>query len=236
MKKQMLFYLTILALAGSARASINVYTVNNLSATIPDNDLNGYQNSQTIGGLSGPMTDVTVSLNITGGFNGDLYIYLYHDNTLAMLLNRVGLSASNGVGYPNTGFDITLDDQAANDVHFYQAFPYTLNGSGQLTGPWQPDGRLIDPLSPGSAFPGATRSNVLNVFDGMDPNGSWTLFAADVSSGGISTLQGWGLAITTVPEPTCAALIGLGLAYGLCRKPVRRGTGADLGRNVGPTP
>ena len=225
MKKQMLFCLAVLALAGSARASINIYTVNNLSATIPDNDLNGYQNSQLVSGLSGPITDVNVTLNITGGFNGDLYLFLSHDNTLAVLLNRVGLSASGGVGYPNTGFDITLDDQAANDVHFYQAFLYTLNGSGHLTGPWQPDGRLIDPLSPGSAFPGATRGNTLNIFNGMDPNGSWSLFAADVSSGGISTLQGWGLAIAVVPELSSAAFTGCMLTLGLLWKVIRQGTG-----------
>jgi len=45
-----------------------------------------------------------------------------------------------------------LDDQAANNIHFYRRFGYALNGSGELTGTWQPGGRAIDPLSAGSAF------------------------------------------------------------------------------------
>ena len=218
--------LLALALAGSASGSVYptyFYTATGLPVTIPDNSPTGYQNSITAGGIPGTIMDVTVTLNITGGFNGDLYVALDYDNTTAVLLNRVGLSAVNSVGYPNTGFNITLDDSAANDVHFYQAVSYTLNGSGQLTGPWQPDGRLISPLSSGAAIAGAARGNMLAGFDGMDPNGTWTLFAADLSPGGISTLAGWGLAITAVPEPNAAALVGCGLVFGLLRKLVRRG-------------
>jgi len=224
MKATIISLVLALVPVGSAPAA-SIYTVSNLSATIPDNDLDGYQNSQAVSGLGGLITGVSVSLDITAGFNGDLYVYLQHDNSQAVLLNRVGLDGVNGVGYPNTGFNITLDDNAANDVHFYQNSPYSLSGSGQLVGAWQPDGRLIDPLSAGSAFMSATRGNLLSVFDGEDPNGTWTLFAADVSAGGVSILQGWELAITAVPEPGSAALLGCGLACGLLRTLVRRGTG-----------
>ena len=72
---------------------------------------------------------------------------------------------------------------------------------------WQPDGRTLDPLSPGSAFDAATRPNTLNLFNGMDPNGVWTLFISDVSSLGESTLISWGLDITTVPEPSVGTLL-----------------------------
>ncbi|HTY88740.1 MAG TPA: hypothetical protein VMB80_14830 [Candidatus Acidoferrum sp.] len=217
--------LLALVLASSASAT-SIFTVDNLSATIPDNDLNGYQNSQIVSGLYGPVTGVTVSLNIAAGFNGDLYVFVQHNNALAVLLNRVGVNATNGVGYLDGGFNITLDDAAANDVHFYQNKPYSLNGNGQLTGTWQPDGRFIDPLSAGSAFVSATRGNQLSVFDGLDANGTWTLFAADVSPGGVSILQGWGLAITVVPEPGSAVMLGCGLACGLAwtldRRSLRR--------------
>jgi hypothetical protein len=50
-----------------------------------------------------------VTLDITGGFNGDLYVALEYNNTSAVLLNRVGLSAANTVGYPNSGFDINTE-------------------------------------------------------------------------------------------------------------------------------
>jgi subtilisin-like proprotein convertase family protein len=189
-----------------------------LNATIPDGDLNGYQNSQTLSGLPGPIIDVNISLNISVGFNGDLYAFLSHGSGMAVLLNRVGRTSASNFGYPDAGFgpdatltQFTLDDQAAHDVHLYRTFAYTLN-TGELTGQWQPDGRNIDPLSPGSTFDAAARSNGLGVFDGMDPNGPWTLFVADVSPGGESTLVGWGLQITAVPEPSTASLVCCGIA------------------------
>jgi subtilisin-like proprotein convertase family protein len=219
MRYHLAFWLLALSVGGLAKGNALAYStsVNNLSATIPDGDPNGYQNSFALSGLGGPVTHVSVTLNISGGFNGDLYAYLLHNHTNAILLNRVGLSSSSSVGYPDAGFGLdaatnsfTLDDLAAHDVHAYRTFPYALNGSGQLTGVWQPDGRAIDPTSAGSAFDTATRSNPLGVFNGMDPNGLWSLYIADLSPGGVSTLNGWGLTIS-VPEPRSTVLLGLGL-------------------------
>ena len=221
MKTHLPACLLALLVSGLAQAHALAYStsVNNLSAPIPDGDLNGYQNSFNLSGLAGPVTHVSVTLNLLGGFNGDIYGYLVHNHTNAILLNRVGLSSTSSVGYPDGGFgpgpassSFTFDDQATHDVHLYRTFPYALNGSGQVTGLWQPDGRAIDPLSAGSAFDSAARSNPLGVFNGMDPNGLWTLFLADVSPLGASTLVGWGLNIDLVPEPSSAALLGIGLA------------------------
>lgn len=192
----------------SSRAVVTTFFP--VGVTIPDGDFTGYQNSQTLSGFAGPILDVNVTLNISGGFNGDFYAYLMHNGTTAILLNRVGRSASNSVGYPDHGFAnlFTLDDQAASDVDSYRSFSYTLNPAGQLTGQWQPDGRAIDPLSAGSAFDAASRSAMLGLFNGMDPNGVWSLYVADLSAGGEGTLVGWGLEITAVPEPSLASLLG----------------------------
>src|SRR5258705_4490254 len=98
----------------------------NVGAIIPDGDLNGYQSSQTISGFSGVVSDVNIRLNISGGFNGDLYGYLFHNNSQAVLLNRVGRGSSSSVGYAYAGFGplslnlFTFDDQAARHVHFYR--------------------------------------------------------------------------------------------------------------------
>jgi hypothetical protein len=193
-----------------------------LAVTIPDGDLTGYQNSQMLTGLPVFLTDVNVTLNVSGGFNGDLYAYLVHNGTSAILLNRVGRSGASGVGYPDAGFgpdalgtSFTLDDQAVHDVHLYRTFPYSLNGSGQLTGQWQPDGRALDPLSPGSAFDGASRAAMLSSFNLTDPNGLWTLFIADTSPGGESVLLSWGMQITAVPEPAFPGLL-LAVAGATC--------------------
>src|SRR4051812_34309571 len=125
----------------TTHASIFNFNVDNLLATIPDGNLNGYQNSQTLSGISGAITDVNVTLNISGGVNGDLYGYIYHNNTISTLVNRVGRTGSSSVGYGDhgVGLDVsnnrfTLDDQAGQDIHFYRTFAYSLNGSGQLTG------------------------------------------------------------------------------------------------------
>jgi subtilisin-like proprotein convertase family protein len=210
-----------LGLVLNSTAATFTYSV---GAIIPDGNLNGFQNSQTITGLSGPITDLNVTLNISGGFNGDFYAFLTHDNTTAILLNRVGRNSTHTVGYPEAGFGpdsfanvFTLDDQAATDIHSYRNTAFALNSSGQLTGSWQPDGRTLDPLSSASAFDAAARSAMLSVFNGVDPNGSWTLYIADVSSGGEGTLVSWGLQIATIPEPTIAMLAGLGL-FVLCNR------------------
>ncbi len=207
----------------SARATL--YSFGNINATVPDNNLNGYQNTQTISGFSGPIVDVTVNLTISGGFNGDLYAYVAHNGATSTLLNRVGVSSSSTVGYPDAGFGpdaaqnaFTFDDQAGHDVHFYRNFSFSLNGNGQLTGAWQPDGRGIDPLSAAAAFDTAARTNSLSVFDGMNANGPWVLYIADLSPGGVSTLNNWTLNIVGVPEPTTAALLALAGALVLRRR------------------
>jgi hypothetical protein len=105
--------------------------------------------------------------------------------------------------------NIGLDDTAANgDIHLYQTIAgYTTaiaDGSA-----WAPDGRSTDPLTVSDAD---SRTALLSSFDGLDPNGSWTLFVADVSSGEASAVASWGLIITSVPEPNVTGVFALGFA------------------------
>jgi hypothetical protein len=56
--------------------------------------------------------------------------------------------------------------------------------------------------------------NVGSAFSGYNPNDTWTLFFADTSAGGTTTLNGgWTLDVTAVPEPVNVALgiFGAGL-------------------------
>ena len=185
---------------------------------IPDGDLNGV--SDTLN-LSTPVTEIgTVTITLTfsgvgdGGFNGDLYVTLSHDTGHAVLLNRVGRTADNAFGYSDSGIStVTLADAAANgDVHNYRL---TLLGNrstplgGALTGTWQPDGRAVDP---DLVFETSSRTATLSSFRRLKPNGDWTLFMADLSSGGQSQLESWSLEITPVPEPA----IGHALAIACC--------------------
>jgi subtilisin-like proprotein convertase family protein len=237
MKRQVFSWLFAFACSIGASAATFSYSV---GATIPDGNLNGFQNSQSVSGLSGTITDLNVTLEISGGFNGDFYAFLTHGNSTAILLNRVGRNSTHPVGYPDAGFGpgssanaFTLDDQAANDIHSYRSFSFILNGTGQLTGSWQPDARLVDPLSPASTFDGAARTAPLSIFNGLDPNGLWTLYVADVSSGGEGSLVGWGLQITTVPEPGSAVLLAICLLLFVFRQ---RQTGSSFLMNfLGPS-
>jgi len=209
-------FLSLAALTVVSTASAALYTPywDGINAVIPDGSTSGYQNEQTLSGIADTrILDVNVTLNISGGYNGDLYGYLVHDSGFAVLLNRVGRGSGNSFGYGDAGFGpdasanrFTLDDGAAGDVHLYGAGAYTLY-DGHLTGTWQPDGRDIDPLlSSPSAFDTAARDSLLVSFDDLNPNGTWSLFFADLVAGNQSTLIGWGLEIEAVPEPVEVAL------------------------------
>ncbi len=189
------------------------------NVAVPDGNVNGLALATNLTGMGSLMTRVTVSLDITGGFNGDLYAYLRGPNGgFAVLLNRTGVTAGNAFGYSDTGFNITFDDSANNnDIHFYQSSDYNLNGGGELTGDWSSDGRAIDPLSSPSLFDTTASSATLNSFTGTNPNGDWTLFLADMSAGGTSTLNDWTVnIITTVPEPPASALLVTGAVLLAC--------------------
>lgn len=167
----------------------NTVNLNAVSATI---DLNGT-------GIQS-VTTVQVSLDVGIGdngipFNGDYYAYLMHGSGFAVLLNRVGVTdASNpdDFGSSDLGFDITFSD-SASDVHNYQNTSYALNGAGQLTGTWAPDGRNSSPFTVLATDP---RTALLSSFDGDNGDGAWTLVIADASQGSFGVLEDWSLQVS----------------------------------------
>jgi subtilisin-like proprotein convertase family protein len=164
---------------------------------IPDNDPSGLAITETLTGWSGSVSNVSVTLNLTGGWNGDIYAYLYHDGVMSVLLNRVGTPANSGLGYGDSGFNVTLTyDTAFPSIHNYQNDTPTIIG-GVLQGTWQPDGAG------------------LGVFDGMDDSGTWSLFLADQNPGGVMTLNNFGLQVEATPEPSVLALSAVGTLAGL---------------------
>jgi len=219
--------LTTLACMATALFFLNVSGAqtsftNTLNQNIPDGSPIGLVSSATVSGLVGNISSMSVNLDITGGFNGNLYAYLLGPNGAdAVLLNLAGVSSTNAFGYADSGFNITLTD-GAPDIHFYQTGSYTLN-SGQLTGTWSPDGRNISPASAASAFDpaGVYGLDAFSVFDNINPNGQWTLFIADLSNGGgQSVFVNWSLTIVTVPEPQTWMLMigGAGVLLALRRR------------------
>ena len=208
MKKTLGILLLLLAALASRASSTNATFTATPGLAVPDANPVGLISTLTVGGMTGNTINLTVNLDLTGGFNGDLYAYLVSPTgTMVVLLNRVGIGSGHPFGYGNAGFNITLDSASGNNIHNYQSGSYTLTG-GQLTGTWAPDSRTILPNSAPSAFDLAPTGNTLVNLDGADPNGVWTLFLADLAPGGQSTIVSWGLTVMTVPEPQTWTLLG----------------------------
>jgi hypothetical protein len=197
------------------QAALYTYSFTGINANIPDADPSGYANNQTIsegtqgnylgGNLS--VADVVVRLDVSGGWNGDLYAYLRHQTAggtgFTVLLDRVGTTTGNPLGSGLSGFGpggdgtpFRLTDSASyGDVHAGSSPIY----AGHLTGTWQVD-------QSGGA-------NSFVSFHGLNPLGTWSLFFADLSGDNVSTLNGWGLEITAVPEPVNVALGLFGVLF-----------------------
>lgn len=212
--------ISILWLATSpATAGILFRDAVGLGLEIPDGSLAGLVHSLSITGApSQPIASVRVGLELSDpgndGFLGDLYVTLLHDTGYTVLLNRPGRTSANPFGYSDGGpVEIVFADDALRDVHNYRS---ELAGggvgsplAGALTGVWAPTGRTTDPLL---VLDTDARPSGLGNLAGLNANGSWALFLADVSSGGSYQLDGWSLEIVLVPEPaTGAATLAVGL-------------------------
>jgi|ERR1051325_1387274 subtilisin-like proprotein convertase family protein len=220
-----------LGLSLNAQAALYSFTFNSGFANfgnVPDGNLNGWTDQQNLSGiLHNHITEVQVKLKITGGYNGDLYAYISHDNVLIPLLNRVGVGTGDAFGSSDSGFDVTFTT-TGSDVHLASA------GGGQLTGTYQADGRQISPISAASAFD-AAGTIALSAYNDLNPNGDWFLFVADVSGGGgTSHINSWEVDIAAVPEPSEVALeifTALTILGGAWRAPgLRRLVQKSLGR------
>lgn len=186
------------------------YTFNFSGGAIPDGNPAGISfTTPDLGTLNGGpgigfgtdiiIQDVNVRLDIAGGYNGDLYSYLVHSSGFSVLLDRVGTGLGSEpqftYGFSTSGFgSITLDQSAGASIHTVE------NPAG---GTYRPDS-------------GTLNSGGLNAFNGLNPNGTWTLFLADLGNGETSTLVSWSLdieAVPPVPEPTTLTLMGVGMIF-----------------------
>lgn len=160
------------------------------------------------------LTRVEVGLHLVGtpvgyGFASEMFVSLNKDfGPTSILLNQVGVSDSNPVGFSYDGWDVTFQDGAANgDIHTFDF------ESGVLTGTYEPDGRT-SPLD-------TVRTSLLDVFNGGTGNGDWRLAVGDLSEFGQMRLVDWSLTLegeTVVPEPTSLSLLGMGALVLMLKK------------------
>jgi len=177
-----------LAAVGTVRASL--YPI----GAIPDGSPAGvsFVGTYDAAPAGSSVSSLTVSLNISGGFNGDLYAYLVSPNgTLVMLMNQPG-SSGNGIGASGAGMNITLQDGLSDHGSIQE-----VTSSSFLTGSYNAAGSLVN-------------------FNGSQADGNWTLFFADLANGGgTSLVEGWSLNITAVPEPVNLSLAIFGGGIGI---------------------
>jgi len=148
------------------------------------------------------MINVTVGLNVSGGYDGNLYAYLISPTgTLVVLMDHPGSAPFYAAG---RGMNLTLADSGING----SIQSATETAGVQLTGTYSAVGSLSSIAAPGGN-------------DGTG-NGTWTLFFADLTrGGGQSYLDSWTLNLTVVPEPVTLAL-GLFVAMLLAQAGLKR--------------
>ena len=184
-----------LLVAGSAHGQIFGFNSGNSVGSIPDGNPVGVLFTGTISSADpvATVSSLTISFNITGGFNGNLYSYLVSPSgTTVTLVDEPGVSqgVNGGFGYGGKGYNVTLSDAGLTSI---QTTPETDGVQFGGGGSYQATGGL-------SAFSGSTI------------NGTWSLYFADlVSGGGTSKINSWSLNITEVPEPGISELLSFGL-------------------------
>jgi subtilisin-like proprotein convertase family protein len=208
--------------ASTAPAATIVVTDSTVS-TIPDGSSSGVARSLSVsaGGQAVASVEVDLNLSAAGGtaFLGDLYVYLTDGTHLSVLADRPGRRVGAPAGYSdNQSMTVTFSGAGANDFHNYR-IPLTGSNttpiSGPLTGIWQADGRATDP---GLVLETDARSAQLSVFNGVPADGTWSLFAADLSTGAVHQINSWTLRIQTIPEPATSAVAGLAALTLLMRR------------------
>ena len=188
---------------------------NGINQSVPDGNASGLSDRQIISSSITELSRVRVKLRIAGEFNGDLYGYVRQitptRTNFCILLNRPGRTTSDPFGYDDMGLDVTFDDTASNgDIHTYHEVLTPAFGS-PLLGSWQPDGRNTLPLT---VTDSSSRTTALNAFAGRPAAGEWTLFLADLESGGTNMLVSWGLELTGTGAPSITWAAPSNIVYG----------------------
>jgi hypothetical protein len=216
MKTKYLGVLTVTGLLAAASASASLITTynNNISQTVPDGNPVGITSTINVSGLGNILSsgdNVTMTLNISGGNNGDLYAFLSYDGHIVTLLNRPGVvTLGNPVGYMGAGYNVTLSDGSSYNINTDSE---TIGA--QVTGTFNPAGG----------------STAFQSYNGMNPNGGWVLFISDLSGGdpSQSVLHSWSLTLDVVPEPVNVALGVFGMLFAVIVVVSRRAKRCRMG-------
>jgi Zn-dependent metalloprotease/subtilisin-like proprotein convertase family protein len=163
---------------------------NSTGATaIPDNNCTGASNNITVSGYGVNLVNpagITISMNITHTYNGDLRIFLEAPNG-----DKLGLA--NGVGGAGDNFTNTVFSDAGATTIPATGAPYT--------GTYKPSSTLFTTCSI------TMNRGTFAVIGGgsINPNGVWKLRAFDQAGVDVGTINSWNITIPSYssPSPNC---------------------------------
>lgn len=182
---------------------------NNVAITLPDKgQANPYPSTITVSNLVGSISRVTVTLsNVFHTYPADLDILLVGPTgEKVMLMSDAG--AAQGVGQGAiTNVTLTFDDGAATIIPQSSKLTNGTYRPADYDNPFNAEPDVFDPPAPAEPY-----QTSLQAFNGLDPNGVWSLYVVDdatQNSGGIA--GGWSLNITAVTpvSPTTALALSM---------------------------
>ena len=179
--------------ATTTLANTTGITINDDLAATP------YPSSILVSGVNGTVTKVAVRLNnMTHTYPDDIDVLLIGPGgRRVVLMSDAGSSPSSA--NPINNVTLTFDDTVAT------AIP----DSNQIATATYKPANYVSGGNTSDFFPGLVQpfTNVsLSIFNGTDPNGVWSLYIVDDSSGGQGNIAGgWSLFVTTTDSPVSPA-------------------------------
>ena len=172
-------------------------TIGEVAGSSPSNL---YPSNITVSGLTGTVTNMTVTLsNINHTFVPDFDMLLVAPGGQNMII-----FSDVGSGIDTTNVTITLDDAAAA----------SLTAANLVSGTFKPTNITAGDAFPAPAPAASANTTFAAAFNGIDPNGTWNLYVVDDVSLDMGSLgNGWSMNIATSGSPATtfsnsAAIIG----------------------------
>jgi subtilisin-like proprotein convertase family protein len=185
--------LTLALIVAMTSPALAVVFTNAAAITINDAAAQGvasaYPSNVTVSGMTGAVTSVTLTLsNLNHSFPDDLDLLLVAPggNNLVVMSDAGGTADVFNLG-------ITFSDAA----------PAAITDGGPLGGgTFQVSQYVAGDVFPAPAPAASANTTFAAAFNGIDPNGTWSLFAVDDTGVDMGTLgNGWFLTVTTAGTP-----------------------------------
>lgn len=154
-----------------------------------------YPSNITVSGFSGTVTKATVTLtNVNHSFPGDIDILLVGPTGAKMIL-----MSDTGDSSAISNVNLTFADQAADSLPIAAQI---------VSGTYKPTN-----YSPVDTFfapaPAGPYDSTLSIFNGTDPNGTWSLYVFDDMNGDVGSIAGgWSLTLQSTRTAATVSVSG----------------------------